>query len=144
MSWGNKLVVVFILFAIFIGAMVYKAFNTPVDLVSKDYYKEELRYQDKIDGMNNAAKISQVLVTQNQTAINIQFPKEHKTKAIVGEAFFYCVTDEKKDFRLPIIIDSSASFVVLKNKLQKGIYTVQLNWQLDKEKFYKEQKIVVQ
>ncbi|MCX6299049.1 MAG: FixH family protein [Bacteroidetes bacterium] len=144
MSWGNKLVVVFVLFAVFIGTMVYKAFNTPLDLVSKDYYKEELRYQEKIDGMNNAAKISKVIIAQNQTAINIQFPIEQKGKSIKGEAFFYCVTDEKKDIRLPIIVDSTASLAVLKNKLQKGVYALKLNWQLDKEAYYNEQKLVVQ
>jgi len=49
MNWGNKLVLVFIVFGAFIGYLVYQAVNTKYDLVSKDYYKDELRYQEKID-----------------------------------------------------------------------------------------------
>ena len=65
MNWGNKLILVFIVFAVMMSVLVYKSVNTKYDLVSKDYYKDELRYQDKIDGMHNAAKVSDVVVTQD-------------------------------------------------------------------------------
>ena len=70
-SWGNKILIVYVAFGMFILFMVYKAVNTRYDLVSKDYYKEELRYQDRIDRLNNAAKLSNVLVQQNTDAILI-------------------------------------------------------------------------
>ena len=40
MNWGNKLMLVFIVFALLIGTLVYKSINTKYDLVSKDYYKD--------------------------------------------------------------------------------------------------------
>ncbi|OZA73450.1 MAG: endopeptidase La [Thiotrichales bacterium 39-47-5] len=97
MNWGNKLIIVFILFACIIGTMVYKAINTKVELVSKDYYKDELRYQDRIDGRNNAEKIGKVAVTQDAESVAIALPAEMKGIAVTGEAWFYCQTDDVKD-----------------------------------------------
>jgi len=95
MSWGNKLVLVFIVFGLFIGVLVYKAMNTKSDLVSKEYYKEELKYQEKIDGMNNAAKLSAVKIEQDLAAIRIQLPAEQKGAEVYGDIYFYCITEEK-------------------------------------------------
>lgn len=143
MNWGNKLVVVFVVFGAFIGTMVYKAINTRYDLVSKDYYKEELRFQDKIDRINNAAKLSNVRVDQDASAITIHLPAEQKGYAVSGDAFFYCITDERKDFHTPLQVDSSATQVVLKKALQKGAYNLKINWQLGKEAYYFEEKLII-
>jgi len=143
MNWGNKLVVAFILFGCLIGTLVYKAVNTRYDLVSKDYYKEELRYQDRIDGLKNAASISNVQIEQDANNIHIQLPNEHKGLDIKGDAYFYCITDERKDVHFPLVLDSTASFHVLKTNLKKGAYHIKLNWQLGKESFYNEQKIII-
>jgi hypothetical protein len=144
MNWGNKLVVAFIVFGCIIGTLVYKAVNTRYDLVSKDYYKEELRYQDRIDGLKNASSVSNVRIEQSATAILIQLPKEQMGYAIKGDVFFYCITDERKDVHLPLELDSAASMNVLKSKLQKGAYNIKLNWELSKALYYNEQKIIIQ
>jgi hypothetical protein len=144
MNWGNKLVLVFVAFALFMGYMVYRAVSTKYDLVSKDYYKDELRYQERIDGVKNAVALGDVTISQDSTAIQIQLPKEHKGYAVKGEVFFYCITDDSKDFKLPLQVDSIATQVVMKKQLQKAPYQVKLNWQVGRDAFYNEQKLIVQ
>ncbi|HQR93798.1 MAG TPA: FixH family protein [Sediminibacterium sp.] len=144
MNWGNKLVVVFVAFALFMGYMVYRALSTKYDLVSKDYYKDELRYQERIDGVKNAVALDSVTISQDASAIQIRLPKEHKGYAVKGEILFYCITDDSKDFKLPLQVDSSATQVVMKKQLQKAPYQVKLNWQVGKDAFYNEQKLIVQ
>jgi hypothetical protein len=144
MNWGNKLVMVFVVFALFMGYMVYRAVSTKYDLVSKDYYKDELRYQERIDGVKNAVALGDVAISQDSTAIQIQLPKEHKGYAVKGEVLFYCITDDSKDFKLPLQVDSIATQVVMKKQLQKAPYQVKLNWQVGKDAFYNEQKLIVQ
>jgi hypothetical protein len=144
MNWGNKLVVVFVAFALFMGYMVYRALSTKYDLVSKDYYKDELRYQERIDGVKNAVALDSVTISQDASAIQIRLPKEHKGYAVKGEVLFYCITDDSKDFKLPLQVDSSATQVVMKKQLQKAPYQVKLNWQVGKDAFYNEQKLIVQ
>jgi hypothetical protein len=144
MNWGNKLVIVFILFAGIIGTMVYKAINTKVELVSKDYYKEELRYQDRIDGRNNADQIGKVAVTQNAESVEIALPAEMKGLAVSGEAWFYCQTDDVKDRRIPLQVDENGRQLILKKELVKGSYDLKLNWEASSKQYYTEQKLIIQ
>ena len=88
----NKLVLVFIVFAALIFTLVYKAVNTKFDLVSKDYYKDEWRYQEKIDGIHKANTLSSVAITQNNSTVTLALPKEMNGEKVAGEAWFYCKT----------------------------------------------------
>jgi len=58
MNWGNKLFVTFLVFGTGMGYLVYRSVKTNFDLVEKDYYKSELRYQDVIDGTNRVNQLS--------------------------------------------------------------------------------------
>jgi hypothetical protein len=144
MNWGNKLVVVFILFAILMATLVYKAVNTKFELVSKDYYKDELRYQDRIDGRNNAALIGKVAVTQDAEALTIDLPEEMKGVKVEGEAWFYCKTDAERDRKIALAVDTSGKQLILKKQLAKGTtYELKLNWQAGDQKYYTEQIVNV-
>ena len=143
MNWGNKLVVVFVVFGAFIGYLVYRAVTTKYDLVSKDYYKDELRYQDKINSQANAAKISDVKIEQDADAVIIHLPQEQKGLAVSGDVYFYCITDENKDYHTALQVDSTNRQIVMKKILQKGAFNVKINWQQGKEPFYFEEKLVI-
>lgn len=143
MNWGNKLVVVFIVFGLFIGYLVYRAVTTKYDLVSKEYYKDELRYQDKIDRIKNASKISEIKVEQDADAVIIHLPQEQKGYTVTGDVFFYCITDDRNDYHTVLQVDSTNRQIFLKKTLQKGAYDIKINWQLGKELYYSEQKILI-
>ena len=140
MNWGNKLIIVFLLFAVLMGTLVYKCINTKYDLVSKDYYKDELRYQDKIDGMANAAKVSDIAISQNKDFVTIDLPKELKGDNPTGEIWFYCATDDRKDKKFPINIDTAGQQMILKSSLPKTKYQVKLNWKTVANKIYYAEK----
>jgi hypothetical protein len=141
MTWGNKLLIAFILFGTLIGTLVYKCMQQNFELVSKDYYGDELRYQDKIDGVNNANKLSGIKVIENVTDISIQLPKELNGMALTGEAWFYCPNNASNDRKIPLNVSDSGTMLIAKNKLAKTKYLLKLNWESGKEKFYNEQSI---
>lgn len=58
MNWGNRLVIVFLVFGAGMGYLVYRSMNTDFELVESDYYKQELRYQNVIDEHNSANALS--------------------------------------------------------------------------------------
>jgi hypothetical protein len=119
--------------------------TTKYDLVSKDYYKDELRYQDKIDGMANAARISDVEITQDKESVTITLPKELKGNTLEGEVWFYCVTDDRKDQKFPLAVDTAGKQTFLKTRLFKTNYQVKLNWETSaNKKFYTEKEITVE
>ncbi len=143
MNWGNKLILVFIVFAVMMTVLVYKSVNTRYDLVSKDYYKDELRYQDKIDGMDNAAKVSDVVVTQDTDNVIVNFPKETKNSKTEGEAWFYCATDDLKDKKIPIQIDTTGKQIFSKKLLAKTNYILKLSWKVDTLNYFAEKRVIV-
>ena len=143
MNWGNKLILVFVIFALMIGLLVYKSVNTKYDLVSQDYYKDELRYQDKIDQTKNANAISAVAIWQDKSNVIIQLPKEQVGTATQGEIWLYCKTDADNDMKFDLRTDTSGQQLIDKKKLHKGAYQLKLSWQTAMEKFYNEHDILI-
>ncbi len=143
MNWGYKLMLVFIVFALLIGTLVYKSINTKYDLVSKDYYKDELRYQERIDRTSNADSISAVAITQDNTNLIIQLPKEQIGFKTEGEILMYCKTDADNDVQFSLQTDSTGKQLIDKKKLHKGAYQLKLTWQTDKKKFYNQHDIFI-
>lgn len=144
MSWGNKLVLVFVAFAALIGTLVYKSMNTKFELVTKDYYKEELRYQQKIDGARNASQLSAVAVKQDSSFVTVVMPSELKGKSLSGEVVFYCGSDAGKDLAMPLKLDAQGDQLVQlvsKKLLAQGAYQVKLRWQANDSTYYVEKQI---
>lgn len=144
MSWGNKIVIVFAIFVSGMFLFLYKAFNTKFDLVTKDYYKEELRYQDKIDGIANANKLADLVIVQDEASVYIQFPKELQAQKITGEIWFYCKTDANKDARFPIKLDENGRQIIAKTSLFKQNFEVKCSWQADGKLYFSEKLFQVQ
>ena len=141
MNWGNKLVFVFIVFAGLMVTLVYNCMQENFELVSKAYYSDELQYQDKIDGANNANKIAPVVIVQTASDVQIQFPKELQGMAAKGEAWFYCPTNAKNDRRIPIAVSEEGLFTIPKNKLVPAHYHVKMFWVAGPDKYFIEQKL---
>jgi hypothetical protein len=136
MSWGNKLIIVFIVFAALMATLVYKATQTKFELVSKDYYQDELRYQDKIDGAANAALEAPISIQVNDEIISIEFPDAQKNANITGEAWFYCSVDATKDKRFVLCVDSTGIQRIERKRLQKGDYQVKISYEINQKKYY--------
>ena len=77
LSWGYKIMFVYLAFVAGIGFLVFKASNQEFDLVTKDYYEQELKYQQVIDQSANASKLSTpVSIEKKEEQLKISFPEE--------------------------------------------------------------------
>lgn len=127
--WGNALLLVFIVFAAGMSILVYKSYKTPVNLVTKDYYEEELKYQDKINEENNAAKISSINVEQTLQNVIISFPKELINQKIEGNIHFYCTADGKKDLNFKIAVDTAGKQIISNKQIFPGtLYKIKFTY----------------
>jgi hypothetical protein len=135
MSWGNKLMFVFIAFAALMGTLVYKAVNTRFDLVSKDYYKDELRYQEQIDATKNASEITAVQFEQGEKDITINFPPSFNKRNIEADIWFYCKADSTRDKKLNLKT-TTASLSIAKKDIFKGNFEVKVRWTVNGKNYY--------
>lgn len=145
MNWGYKLMLVFIAFGCFIGFMVYRCIRNPISLVSTEYYKDELNYQQVIDGTKSSYKLStQVRVWHDQDHIQLQLPAEMKELAPAGSVWFYCASDGKKDRKFPLATDKEGVQLFALDTFSKGKYLVKVEWKAGKVNYYTEKELNIQ
>lgn len=142
MNWGKGIVIVFVIFGLGMAFMAYKAVTKNIDLVSKNYYEKEIKYQDQIDKINNTGGLIENLKFDNTEAgIVITYPNMSGLK---GEISFYRPSDAKKDFKIPVEYGKDNRQVISTQTLQKGLWKVQVNWNAGGVDYYTEGKIMVQ
>lgn len=135
MNWGNRIVVVFGGFALLIGTLVYKAMHTKFELVSKDYYADELRYQQKIDGHNNAAAAGAVQLQVKEGGLVLTMPVSLQRENIDAEAWFYCKSDASHDKKFHIRI-GEGMFIFDTRSFARDQYELRLEFALRGKQFY--------
>lgn len=143
LNWGQSIALVMFAFIIFILSFVYKTFtNSKYDhhLVSEEYYKDEMNYQQEIDAVNNAKNLkTNVFLETVSEGIRIVFPKE--VINISGNIAFQRASNVKLDFEKPITLVNN-EIIIPKNKLVEGSWNVKIKWKannvkyLFKEKYY--------
>jgi hypothetical protein len=144
MNWGNKLLVTFVAFGAGMGFLVYKAINTNFDLVEKEYYKKELRYQEVIDATNNANKLSEgVKLSQTPEGIAVQMPTEMRDQKISGSVYFYCAYNAGRDHTYDLKLDAKGLQLLDTRNLAPGSYTAKVTWAAGNRNYYSETPISV-
>lgn len=138
-NWGHKLILVFMVFGTMMSYLVYRCMKTTNDMVSKEYYKDELVYQQVIDDANRASQLSsKIRIVQDEAAIIIHFPSEMKAMAVNGYAWFYCAADARKDRRIKLSLDADGIQQVDAHQFLTGKYIVKINWSGSGKDYYTE------
>jgi hypothetical protein len=140
MNWGNWIVVSFILFASFIGTLVFVGVREDISLVATDYYKQELDYQQQIDRSKNAQGLinkPEIAVVNN--VLQISFKEFNRVQK--GELKLFRPSNEASDltFVLKASADSVLTFDV--DRQEKGMYKAQMKWSMDEKEYYVEETI---
>lgn len=143
MSWGNKVLIAFVGFAGLIGLLVYSCMQHNFELVSKDYYKDEIAYQQLIDGSSNSNKISKLVIDRTKNSININLPAELKGMDVKGDVWLYCASNSANDKRLPLQVDAQGHMIVPAKILNKGNYQIKINYTANNQQFYHSQKLEI-
>ncbi|MEM6736616.1 MAG: FixH family protein [Bacteroidota bacterium] len=139
MNWGNSIAVAFVLFASFIGYMVVKAFQEDFDLVTEDYYAQEINYQNKLVKLANAESFGKVVVIKQETKkLLLTFP-DHQAK---GTIQFYHPSREIFDKTFQITL-KNGSQIIDKEDLVPGNYRININWKEGDTQFLQESKILI-
>lgn len=132
-NWGTALVIVFILGASGIVFLVYQSQKMSAELVTYNYYAEELKFQQKIDARSNTNRLSDsVRIHDNGAGVLVlAFPRECIGKGIEGNIYFYNPADSRKDYRIPIRIDEKGLQTLSSDPLRSGRYLVQVEWNMN-------------
>ena len=142
LNWGNGILIAILTFVSLMSYLVYQSIHTNYDLVAEDYYKEELRYQEIIDGSQRFHDLRSDLslqVIDNQ--IQLSFPAEMKGQPLQASLHFYCPTDQHHDKKLIVEIPQTGTIGLPLRTLLPGQYTVKISWQYAQQYYYTEKSL---
>lgn len=147
LNWGHKLTIGMVLFMLVIISMVvFTVAQGEIQLVTKNYYQEELRYQQIIDQVNNTRVISPEKV--------MRFKAGGKTLSVDLQAFegissekvllkLYRPSDASLDKKLQLQLDASAQAQILLDEYHPGLWKLQLDWENEHKKFSEVLTVVI-
>lgn len=140
MNWGKSIILAFILFAAFIAALVTVCMRQDVSLVTKDYYREELKYQDQIERMANTAALTNkpVLAASVQHGLTLSFDQLPNIET--GELKLFCPANAAAD-RTFILQATPETTQVFGGNLPQGMYRARMTWRMQGREFYLEEII---
>lgn len=125
-----------------ISYMVYRCVRLPVDLVSDQYYKDELAYQQVIDGMNRANALSgRVSLTPGQQGLSLTMPDEMHGRPLKGNIVFYCASDAARDRTMPLAVDDFGRMTIAPGTVLPGHYQIKVGWVTGGLNYYSEQDL---
>ncbi|WP_338874650.1 FixH family protein [Spirosoma sp. SC4-14] len=139
MNWGQAIVLTFILFAGFIGVMVFRMSRQRVDLVRDDYYQTEIAFQQHINQVANAHKNPAVGINYQADRQQVAFTLPASLNK--GEILFYRPSDRQQDFNVQIPANHQRQQTVSTAPLKRGFWRVQLTWSDGQQDYYTEQDL---
>lgn len=138
-NWGTSIVLAIISFMTFIIVLVVamttdKNFNH--DLVTEEYYKQELSFQDQLNREANSQNlVTNIAVSKTREGILITFPSNLEYSQIKGEMFLYRPSDKEQDFTIPLKL-SQHEMIIPERFLEKGRWNIEIDWSYLEETYY--------
>ena len=144
-NWGTAIVIAF---AAFIGFIMYFVINMNTndkydhDLVTEDYYKEELEYQKTIDKENNAKALDEnISWRKTDEGLVLSFPKSLTAKKIQGTVFLYRPSNKQFDFESKISL-SNHNLLIPDNRLLDGRWNIKVDWKYNGKSYLYKKEII--
>ena len=142
MNFGKWIVVSFVLFASFIATLVAICVREDINLVSRDYYQEELAHEQKMTSIQNTNSLkSRPVISIEGPVVTITFSDFDRIEK--GELKLLRPSDSRLDRKYFIhpAIDKVQSYPL--EVWSKGLYRASMQWTMDGKEFYFEKLIVL-
>ena len=143
-NWGTGIILAFIGFISFILYFVVRMSiddRANHDLVARDYYKQELAYQNEIDAAAAASKMkARLKITKNGEGLKVVFPERFDVKKISGKVYLYRPSNRHLDFDFPINL-SKTHLLIPDSRLLAGRWDITIKWNYKGNTFLHKEKL---
>ncbi|WP_080236782.1 FixH family protein [Spirosoma rigui] len=142
MNWGKSIVLVFIVFAGFIGTMVVQMSRERIDLVRDDYYQDEIAYQQHIDRVANARRFdpkAYIHYHSDRRLVEVTLP-DALTQGVLT---LYRPADRRQDDRQVLSSGMPGRFTLSMQHKPAGLWRAQLTWSDGQREYYTERELIL-
>lgn len=146
-NWGTGIVIAFGLFMTFILYFVFEVQSNSKydnDLVVEEYYKHDTHFQEEMARIQNAHDLQykpSIKYTENN-GVAVTFPAGFESDKVQGNILLYRPSNKKFDFNTKIALNNS-SIIIPQQKLIKGRWDVNMEWQYEGKKYLTKEVIYV-
>lgn len=140
LNWGFGIFAFYTAFVVFMLYLVFRSSQEKVDLVTENYYEQELNYQNVIIKKNNALALDTGLnYTINKMEIALFFPPDQEN--IEGGITIYRASNKNFDKDFIIELDNENRMDVNLESSPYGLYKMMVSWKADSVDYFVEKDI---
>ncbi|TVR88023.1 MAG: hypothetical protein EA411_05860 [Saprospirales bacterium] len=143
MSWGYKILFLYLGFVAIILTLVVSSFGYEVQVVAENYYERELHQQDVIDGtfnMRDLGEKPEIVFEDSGMYIHLPESLSEKTPKS-GELWLYNVMRYQQDYKFEFEDHEEVYFTVPAPHLTRGNFILKLRWSQDGTPYYFEERV---
>lgn len=134
-NWGIKIAILYIGFVALIITLVVASSHQHFDLVSANYYADEIAYQKVIDAGKNLS--TPIAIHANEHDVVFEIPAELNGRQLSGYVQFYSPANSAWDRKFDIHT-TDKTFSIDRTKLEHTNYIVKINIIANNKKYYQE------
>ena len=103
--------------------------NIESDLVTENYYGQELEFENDLHKQRNAQKLKKDITwKQSQEGLTFTFPETMHPSEITGKVFLYRPSNKLLDFESSISL-SEHNLLIPDKRLLDGRWNIKVDWQ---------------
>ena len=115
------------------------------DLVTTNYYEEEIAYQEQINRINHSNQLQDKMLIelQNSNHLFLEFPEDIAAGSIVGTIWMFRPDDKRSDKRIQVAVDVERRQWINVAGLKKGNWKVKILWNDGEVEYYNESPLFI-
>lgn len=145
--WPFGIIAAFAIFIAGTAGLIVFASSQNHDLVSDNYYEQELRYQKRIESLDRTARLganASVVYDSSRRRIVISLPADQAVEALSGQIHLYRPSAAGLDRQFKLAPDNRGIQHLNAASLQPGLWQVRVSWTVAKQDYYLDQRVVVE
>jgi nitrogen fixation protein FixH len=145
LNWGSGIAIFYTCFVIAMITMVVKSSQNKVHMVQENYYEKDLNYeafrQKRQNGMTKEGSID-IKYSSANNEIFIAFPQRMSEAS--GDITLFRPSNHFLDQKIKLNLDQKGQMKIpIEKNMVSGLWKVQVDWDHEGKKFYKEESIVI-
>jgi hypothetical protein len=144
--WPVGIIAACALFVAGTAGLIALACSQKVDLVSKDYYEQELRFQSQIDRAERTRRTAgqaSIAYDPARQCITVSLPPGHVHGNVWGSVQLYRPSAAGMDRAVKLDPDASGVQRLDAAGLAPGLWKIRLSWTVDHQDYYLENQVIV-
>lgn len=146
LNWGASIVIAIVSFMAFILYFVVQmSTNKDLehDLVTEEYYKKEIDFQQQLNKEINAQKlVTNIRIERTAEGVLVLFPEELDFTRIEGKLFLYRPSNKQLDKEIALSL-TSHQMLVPQKQLLGGRWNIEIDWKHGEESYFYKKELTL-